>query len=333
MIGRLPPLAIAFSGVFVSSVLPGCTAEHALPQAGIMSTFADSVPYVRSGKQTWMDQNAKNGDLLYVSRQSAGEIQVYTYPKGKPAGILTGFDSPQGLCTDKNGDLFVVTSQQILVYAHGGTTPIKTLDDTGNAPHGCAVDPTTGNLAVSGGLYQNTEANIAIYNDASGSPTVYKDGFVSQFVYCTYDDAGNVFTNGGPMTELPSGSSSFVGITVNQPFNQGYPALQWDGDYIAIQNPSVSKHGPTTILQVSVSGTTGTVVKTISLSSPKNKNNYLEAQFWVQVETIVNPEAQNGNVGLWHYPTGGKPYGTVKVQPSMGTLRGLAVSLARRPKH
>jgi len=319
-------ISFALPSCVTIALLTGCGASQ--PPIGATGTMPQSrtIATQAARRRSWMLPEAKNDDLLYVSRGAAGEVQVYTYPKGAVVGTLTGLAEPEGLCVDQSGDIFVVTSEQIVVYAHGGTTPIKTLDDTGNAPHGCAIDPTTGNLAVSGGLYQNTEANVAIYANGSGSPTVYKDGFVSEFVYCTYDNEGNLFTNGGPITELPSGSSSFIGVTVNQRLNPGYPGLQWDGRYVAIQNPSTSKRGPTTILQVSISQSTGTIVNSISLSSRKHKNNYHNAQFWIQGASIVNAEAQNGNVGLWHYPTGKEAYKTVKVQPSLGTLDGLAVS-------
>jgi hypothetical protein len=45
------------------------------------------------------------------------------------------------------------STSQILEFAHGGTTPINTLSDYDYQPVSCAVDPKSGNLAVtSGGL-------------------------------------------------------------------------------------------------------------------------------------------------------------------------------------
>jgi DNA-binding beta-propeller fold protein YncE len=42
------------------------------------------------------------------------------------------------------------------------------LADPNNSPRGCAVEPTTGNLAVA-----DNQDNITIYPDAGGTPTYY----------------------------------------------------------------------------------------------------------------------------------------------------------------
>ncbi|HEX3370694.1 MAG TPA: hypothetical protein VHS56_14035, partial [Candidatus Cybelea sp.] len=90
-----------------------------------------------------MRPEAKSDDLLYVA--SGEQISVYTYPGGRLVGNIGG--AVGALCSDAAGDVFVV-GYEILEYAHGVTQPIATLDDYYNNPHGCAVDPTTGNLAV-----------------------------------------------------------------------------------------------------------------------------------------------------------------------------------------
>ena len=298
----------------------------ALPQTSAIATHTDR------GK-SWMAPEAKSRDLLYVSRNSPGEVSVYTYPKGKPVGTLTNIPGAAGLCLDSKGDVFAVSASnsQILEYAHGGTTPISTLDDSGNAPNGCAIDPTTGNLAVSGGVNRFVPANIAVYKNAQGNPTTYVDGFVDQFVYCTYDASGNLYTNGGPITELPSGSGGFVQISMDQHFNAGYPGLQWDDTYLDIQDPGVGPNGPTTIFQVQISGSTAALANTISLSNRHNKNPFRGAQFWIDSGTIIMPEETNKNVGLWHFPKGGKAYRTVKIN-KQGDIYGVTISRASTPR-
>ena len=62
---------------------------------------------------------------------------------------------------------------EMLEYPHGGKTAITTLSDP-QTPAACAVDPTTGNLAVA-----NSDGNgpyygeLAIYGDGQGQPTLY----------------------------------------------------------------------------------------------------------------------------------------------------------------
>jgi len=316
----------ALSGV-AAAMLAGCGgsqppigAPGAVRQSSAIATHADR------GK-SWMLPEAKSQDLLYVVRNSANEVSVYTYPKGKSVGTLSDIPGALGICSDIGGDVFVVAteSQQIYEFAHGGSSPIATLDDSGNNPNGCAIDPSSGNLAVTGGLGL---ANAAIYQNAQGSPTVYTDTFAAAFTYCTYDSQSNLFIGAENLFELPKGGNSFVEIPITGgPSETSPPGIQWDGNYIALQETSSSKHGPTKIFQVSISGSSASVVNEIDLSSRLNKNPNLGAQFWINGGTIVSPESMNKNVGLWRYPKGGKAYHTVKV-PEDGLLTALTVSRA-----
>src|SRR5579863_1388101 len=94
---------------------------------------------------------ARASALLYVSDTVTGDVYVFSYPKGKLVQTLTGFADPAGECVDATGNVFVANtgSSNVLEYAHGGSSPIATLDDSGYFRVGCAVDPVTGNLAVS----------------------------------------------------------------------------------------------------------------------------------------------------------------------------------------
>jgi hypothetical protein len=151
---------------------------------------------VQHGK-SWMLPEAKSQDLLYVVRGGEGTVSVFTFPKGKPVGALSNIPGAFGICSDTTGDVFVVAREndEIYEFAHGGTKPIATLDDFGNDANGCAVDPASGNLAVAGGLKAGPlkdDANVAVYQHARGSPTLYKSS-APQFTFCTYDSQGNVF--------------------------------------------------------------------------------------------------------------------------------------------
>ena len=81
-------------------------------------------------------------------------VFVFSYPGLSQVGTLKSLNySAQGECVDSAGDVFIATSNAsytgtIFEYAHGGSTPIAELSDPGY-PWGCAVDPTTGTLAVS----------------------------------------------------------------------------------------------------------------------------------------------------------------------------------------
>ncbi|MBV9333448.1 MAG: hypothetical protein JO146_05530 [Candidatus Eremiobacteraeota bacterium] len=143
---------------------------------------------------------------------------------------------PEGLCADHSGHVYVtVQSGSIVEYAHGGTTPIKTLLDK-YYPLACSVDPTTGNLAVA-----NESGNVSIFPDATGEATVYETALVPEF--SVYDRAGNLFvdSSGAPgirIEELPKGGGSFQDFTYHGR-NNGSPAgLQWVAHRLAVGSAS-----------------------------------------------------------------------------------------------
>src|SRR6516162_8761686 len=110
---------------------------------------ATSSPGLLSGKAAWMTSDAQTRDLLYVSHRD-GRVYAYAFSAGNLQGRLTDVQAG-GLCSDRNGDVFIPERNQIREYAHGGTRPIAVFRNTfGTVFHFCAVDPASGDLAVSG---------------------------------------------------------------------------------------------------------------------------------------------------------------------------------------
>ena len=147
----------------------------------------------------WMLAEAKREDLLYVA--TGDNVYVLSYPGGKLVGSLgiTG----NNLCSDARGDVFIPTSgYDVVEYAHGGNSPIETLAD-GDIPLGCAVDPTTGNLAVTNEA--SGAGEVAIFPKAKEPSTWHRDPDIGTFGLCGYDDRGNLFVDG-------SGSGNFLAI-------------------------------------------------------------------------------------------------------------------------
>ena len=301
---------------------PPIGAPGAMPRAAAIATDADS------GK-SWREPEAKSDDLLYIAAGPVnGAVYVYTYPKGRFVGTLTGFLEPFGECADSKGDVFVVAyanasmnSSTIYEYAHGGTTPIATLSDP-NVAFGCAVDPTTGNLAASGG-------GVAIYQHAMGNPTMYSSNFA--FHYCGYDDKGNLYLsaasdrygNQAQLIRLASGSSEFEQINLNEKlyaYNL-WPSVQWDGKHMAVS--SSPYHNPLLIYRLRISGSSATVVGSTKMSSSKN---HYDGQTWIQGDTVIGTgNAKRGYVTafLWRYPAGGTARREIK---EVGEVRGPYVS-------
>ncbi len=239
----------------VAAMLAGCGGSQppiAIPQTSTVAPHTDR-------SKSWTPSDVKTKELLYSSSTFEGTVLMFTYPTGTLVQTLTGFQAPVGLCSDKKGNVFVVDlgAQSIVEFAHGGTQPIATLDDSGRDPNGCSIDPSTGNLAVVGGGV-HSGANAAVFSGEQGEPTVYTDGFLSLLAWCTYDNDGNLFAEGyatgsanpsGTILELPAGKSEFTRLSLNQKIGAG-GAVQWDGNYLAVGSPRGTGrglHGPAVI--------------------------------------------------------------------------------------
>ena len=128
---------------------------------------------------------------------------------------------------DAKSDVFVADygAQQIVEYAHGATKPIRTISDAPYDPYDCSVDPATGSLAVANAGGSSGEGNIAVYSDASSTPTYYTDSHLSDFQSCVYDADGNLLVTNGYLRRsgvasfawLPYGGTKLIDVNVPGP--------------------------------------------------------------------------------------------------------------------
>lgn len=277
--------------------------------------------------RSWMAPDAKRHDLLYVSDSfpyGSNDVYVYSYPRGRLKGKLTGFNEPSGQCADKAGNVFIANfgASEILEYAHGGTSPINTLSDPGYYPLGCSIDPTTGNLAVTNRLSTSfTAGDVAIYANASGTPTSYTAPNFYYYEFCGYDNRGNLYIDGTTKAsgleyaDLPSGGTSFSDLMLNQSI--GFPGgVQWHGTHLAIGDQSAA-----VIYQFAIRGNNGTKVGSTPLTGSKDV-----VQFWIQGKKVIGPDAGLAHVAFYNYPAGGSPTKTIT---GLGEPVGLTISRAK----
>jgi sugar lactone lactonase YvrE len=267
-----------------------------------------------------MDPVAKGQDLLYVSDANTWIAYVYTFPQGKRVGALTGFDQPAGMCTDAKDDVWIANSaaQQIVEYAHGGKDPIATLVDPQGYPQDCAVDPISGDLAVTNSNTPLEHAGgVEIYKDAGGTPTLYQDSSIFGFHACTYDKKGDLFVNGTSyptrdveFAELPKGGNTLKAITLSGSTVEEAGGLQWDGSYLALGDGDDTASGSSAIYHVRVVGSSGRVVGTTVLSGASD----LGLFFWIRDGFVVGANCCQpyGSEIFWKYPSGGAPTKTLR---------------------
>lgn len=246
--------------------------------------------------------SSSSGDLIYAGTPDGG-YYVITYPGAQIVQVLQPAIGSGYLCSDGSGDVFIPAGGNVYEYVHGGTEPVNTLQ-IGADLSSCAVDAKTGNLAVTiltGG--SGKAGYVDVFTGGQGQPIEYTDPDLYYYDFCTYDDSGNLYVDGGSglVAELPYGSSSFMNITLKR--NIGGGQMQWDGHHITTTEPP-HKY----IYRLSFSGSTGRVLGTTRLRDFKNHQGW---ESWIAGSVVFIPSGVAGQqVGWWTYPSG-KPLGSI----------------------
>lgn len=287
------------------------------------------MPQNRAIAETRAQRRSGSSDLIYA--MGPDSTYIVSYSDGSLIDQFNTTSGSGGLCSDAKGNVFMPNGSHILKFAHGGTTPITTLDDGNYGADGCSVDPVTGNLAVANSepYSRSGTGSIAVFSNASGNPTFYTDSRITHYFSCGYDVSGNLFftatASGKPfvLAELPVGASRFNILHLNRNRKVlGPGSVQWDGATM-----SVGVDGARLIYRFRVSGSNANVVGTtkISKETPQDLN------FWLQNGVfLTSGGAHNGSVGLWKYPRGGKVVARYKVVKK-GQVGGITVSVG--PTH
>jgi hypothetical protein len=299
------------TGLGALSLVAACS-NGASPQgSSVLPSAGISQP-----QRSWMAADVTTQDLFYISDRGSNKVYAYSYPHGVLEGTLSGFHSPAGLCVDKAGDVWVSEqgSAKIKEYAHGGTTPIAVLDDSGEVPVSCAIDPTTGNLAVAN-YYKRKHPNqgsIAIFAHAKGRPTFYMGSLGLYGYFCGYDDKGNLFVDGTShesggflFEELAKGSARLRNITLTGGTIYFPGQVQWDGKYVAVGDQTYERRlGASAIFR-----TTGAGGKIVGVTTLTGYGDVVE--FWIERNTLIAPNYSARVALLYKYPAGGFPKRTI----------------------
>jgi len=156
---------------------------------------------------SFMDPRAASKPLLFISDAADGVIDIYPQAgkNQKMVGQITGLTQPQGITTDKEGNLYVANtnSSNVLVYAPPYTgKPMLTIPDPGEFPADVAVSSAgivaVTNLCNAPNCQLNT-GNVVIY--AKGSKKICASvsdpsfNFV-EVTFATFDKTGNLYIDG-----------------------------------------------------------------------------------------------------------------------------------------
>lgn len=302
---------------------PPIGAPDAMPQS---RAIAERAGYTGS----WMLPEAKGEDLLYVANYFAA-VNVYNYKNLKLVGTLSGLNAPGGECVDERGDVFItdVRGASVVEYAHGGTSPIATLSDSGYYPNDCFVDPASGDLCVANLDGGPVSGNLAVYKKARGVPKFYYDEnrYIAYYYSCAYDADGNAFVDasfdsgGLVFDELTVGAKTLTRIRYARHKHGG--ALDWDGKYMT------EGDGGNRVYRFSVGADRKRVYRD-GFTTLKNDVGGISKTWILEYggqREIVGSAQNNDAFQIWTYAAGRSLH---IVDTGLDEPDGVAVSLARK---
>jgi len=235
----------------------------------------------------------------YIFNEYDTYASIFDYPKSvAEIGQIYG-DGGQG-CTNAlygygKKIMWNVGGQTQVTEYQVPQTPIKTLSVSFTFPTSCAMN-TNGDIAI--GDYDSGQ--VAIYKNATGSPTVYSTPLDEEF-FDGYDNNGNLFADGFTgnrsgfaLVELPKGSSKFVKLTTSNSVQ--FPgSVQWDGTYVTVFDQLANA-----TYRYTISGTKATLQHTVTYSGSSDC-----AQTWIVKGLLYCGDAGNNQGEVFKYPAGG----------------------------
>ena len=282
--------------------------------------------------RSWMSSQAQRENLLYVSNANNNTVTVYGLTNHKLVGMLSNVYGVYGVCADTSGNVWAVGYDKVVEYAHAGTKPIRTISAPNTDLYDCAVDPTTGNLAVTNwGVNNWWQGDVLVYAPGSSYPTAYNAEGVWFYYDCTYDAKGNLYVDGwdsylngyvavGELAKNGKALKKIPMIPTFQPPLIG--GVRWDGQYLAILDWE-------SIALYSVKGGYAHLKGFAPLTTAWPIGTFWLVDFGSGKRQIIAPDTAgyNGAVQYWKYPAAGPPIATI-TQKINGPW-GVTVSLAQ----
>ncbi len=245
-----------------------------------------------------------------MSDRKDASVSVYSFPAGGLEGRLPNVRA-NGLCSNVRGDVFIPQGNEVLEYAHDDTRPLAVFRNSlGGGVQFCAVDPSTGDLAVTGG-----KSGVAIYAGAEAGAKVYRTGHRNRYSSVAYDGDGNLFVEAANrnLVELPKGDTRLRDVTWKGTHPGNLGSIQWDGEYLAVESPGTAST-PMRVFRYSVSGAEATLDGETTLRGAQSPQ-----QFSIHGGQVVVPGP--AGVAFYAYPEGGKPLKVVDAgEPQFATV-------------
>ncbi|MBV9718049.1 MAG: hypothetical protein JOZ77_01925 [Candidatus Eremiobacteraeota bacterium] len=292
---RLVPTGLAVGLSAVLALTAGCGGSQT-PQ-----TFIPA-----SNERSPVSSDAGAGDLLYVAYDN--EVAVYSFPQGRFESAITGV-RPNGLCSDSHGNVFIVAGNEIREYAHGGVRPVAIFRAQSGGFQFCAVDPTTGEVAVSGG----NGRGIAIYRNARSAPRLLGlDDGNGGYWSSTFDSGGNLFAERAPraklrgveLLEFPKNGGRLEAIRWSGGSPTRLGRIQWDGQYLAVEN-GTNASSAMMLSRYHVGAGAATLVDTMEFAGAQDPMQFSIQKSEIVVSDLGSRTPASRAVRLYEYPARG----------------------------
>lgn len=319
------------------ALLAGCGSLQSAPPTNSAQNISAPLSGRADHAVSWMAKGLKQLDLLYVSNAN-GTVTVYRYSQRTLVGVLTDFSAPRGMCTDAAGNVYIADAkaEKIYEYSHGGTRPVRVINDSPYAPYACSVAASNGDLAVANLPYEyyKPPGNIAIYPHATGKRIILRDTKGRDFSGCAYDDRGDLLAT----TEyyyspfwyftfdyLPKGGKKLIPMTlpgISYSSHQGViRGVAWDGKYWAVGPWYNDLYLYTIEIKAAQEGTVELSTGGAIYPGPVAFYRATKAQ-----ATQVVAGTGSGTLYYWEYPAGGDYF--AEITEDLDNPFGVAISLA-----
>ncbi len=264
---------------------------------------------------------AKLPRLLFVSDDDTDDVYIFTMPAMQLKGTLTGFAEPQGMCTDKSGNIWITNTEtsQVLQYSRAGVA-MGSVSTPGYFPVGCAINRTNGDLAVTNIVSTAGEGgSVEVFANASGSGQVLTNPSGFEYFFPTYDNSGNLYVSGTNtsgsylLSQCSTTSGGCTSMTLSGA-TVGFPGgLNWDrvNNNLIVGDQGCSEGSCQ--YTATVSGSTATVSGTTVLDGVSggicdvDQGTIAPMSKYFAGPCISESSGQASAAARWAFPAGGTP--------------------------
>jgi hypothetical protein len=298
----------------------GIAALSACSYASPQLPVAQSAPAqpMTSGDRTasWMSPDAaKTKSLLYVSDAQSYDVYIYSFPDLELKGKLTGFNRPEGECSDARGNVWITDTQgkEIVRYRHGGRKIEATLHDPIGFPVGCAIDRKSGDLAVVNLFGFSGSGGVLIYKRGTGTPRPYTNPAQYYYYFAGYDDKGDLYVSGKSPTEryrlsmLAPLGRALESVRIKGPTLFVPGTVQWTGSSLLLGDQRCRRKKTSCLYEAVVSKKSVRITRRVPLSGSCDvaqvafqDGRFAGGDYW-----RCGPGSSSTD--LWTYPRGGAP--------------------------